>query len=206
MSFRPGSRFKYNNTNYVLLAAIVESVSGTEFEDYLEEEFFKPLNINETYVGLENRDLDNVAKAYQAYGRGYVKLAPSFHNGAVGDKGVYASADNLWRWFKAIKNAEILKRETVDLMFNSDEFDFYKYGIGYRTKKDQDKRIIYHNGIWDGYRNGLTFVPDEDLVVITLSNTQNRNKRYFQSYVINKLEDVIENYELTTEKLVEEKI
>ncbi|MGO3690215.1 MAG: serine hydrolase domain-containing protein [Psychroflexus halocasei] len=206
LSFRPGSRFKYNNTNYVLLAAIVESVSGTEFEDYLEEEFFKPLNINETYVGLENRDLDNVAKAYQAYGRGYVKLAPSFHNGAVGDKGVYASADNLWRWFKAIKNAEILKPETVDLMFNSDEFDFYKYGIGYRTKKDQDKRIIYHNGIWDGYRNGLTFVPDEDLVVITLSNTQNRNKRYFQSYVINKLEDVIENYELTTEKLVEEKI
>lgn len=67
-------------------------------------------------------------------------MPPSFHNGAVGDKGVYASADNLWRWFKAIKNAEILKPETVDMMFNSDEFDFYKYGIGYRTKKMMIKK------------------------------------------------------------------
>lgn len=206
LSFRPGARFDYSNTNYVLLAAIVETVSDQKFETYLEKEFFEPLSIDDTYVGLENRDLDNVAKAYQAYGRGYMKLPPSFHNGAVGDKGVYASADNLWRWFKAIKNAEILKPETVDMMFNSDEFDFYKYGIGYRTKKDDDKKVIYHNGVWDGYRNGLTFVPDEDLVVITLSNTQNRNKRYFQNYMVGKLETLIQNYEMQPQTLIADKI
>lgn len=206
LSFKPGSHFDYNNTNYVLLAAIVENVSKQKFEAYLREEFFKPLCINETYVGLEYRALDNVAKAYQAYGRSYVNLPPSFHNGAVGDKGVYASADNLWQWFKAIKNAEILKPKTVDLMFNSDEFDFYKYGIGYRTKKNKDQRIIYHNGIWDGYRNGLTYIPDDELVIITLSNTQNRNKRYFQNYLVNQLDGLVKHHQMTTQKIVEEKI
>jgi CubicO group peptidase (beta-lactamase class C family) len=187
LNFRVGSRFSYNNSNYVLLAAIVEKVAEQHFQDFLQERFFNSLCLDNSYVGLESRYNPDVADAFIGYGRGYVSLPPSFHNAALGDKGVYSSSTDLWRWFKSLKNNEILSEESVQLMFNQDEFNTYKYGMGFRTKRGKNKEpIIYHNGIWDGYRNGLTYLPQDDIVIIILSNTQNKNKKYLQDYLINE--------------------
>lgn len=187
LNFRVGSRFSYNNSNYVLLAAIVEEITNQSFQDFIQERFFSVLCLDQSYVGLSSRIYPEVADAFIGYGRGYVSLPPSFHNAALGDKGIYASSTDLWRWFKSLKNNEILSEESVQLMFNQDEFNTYKYGMGFRTMKGKRKEpIIYHNGIWDGYRNGLTYLPDEDIVVIILSNTQNKNKKYLQDYLINE--------------------
>lgn len=187
LNFRVGSRFSYNNSNYVLLAAIVEEITKQTFQDFVQERFFETLCMNHSYVGIESRHYPEVANAFIGYGRGYVNLPPSFHNAALGDKGVYSSSTDLWRWFKSLKNNEILSEESVQLMFNQDEFNTYKYGMGFRTKKGKNKEpIIYHNGIWDGYRNGLTYLPEDDIVIIILSNTQNKNKKYLQDYLINE--------------------
>lgn len=194
LSFRVGSRFSYNNSNYVLLAAIVEELTKQTFQDFVQDKFFTPLCLDQSYVGLESRLFPDVADAFIGYGRGYVSLPPSFHNVALGDKGVYASSTDLWRWFKSLKNNEILSEKSVQLMFNQDEFDTYKYGMGFRTKKAKNKEpIIYHNGIWDGYRNGLTYLPEDDIVIIILSNTQNKNKKYLQDYLINESKKFINN-------------
>jgi len=193
LNFKPGTRFNYNNSNYVVLAALVEKLSSISFENFLEERIFEELCLNDSYVGLPNRSIDFVADAFIGYGRGYVSLPASFHNRSVGDKGVYASSTDLFRWFKALKNHEILSEESVNLMFNQDEFDTHKYGMGFRTKYSKTKEpVIYHNGIWDGYRNGLTYLPNDELVVIVLSNTQNRNKKHLQEYLINEAKNFIE--------------
>lgn len=185
LNFTPGSRFNYNNSNYVVLAALVEKVSGISFENFLGERILDSLCLNDTYIGLPHRAIDFVANAFIGYGRGYVNLPPSFHNRALGDKGVYASSTDLFRWFIALKNNKVLSKDYVELMFNQDEFDTYKYGMGFRTKYTNTKEpVIYHNGIWDGYRNGLSYFPQDDLVVIVLSNTQNRRKKYMQNKLI----------------------
>lgn len=192
LNFQPGSRFNYNNSNYVVLAALVEKISNISFENFLEERIFEELCLTDSYVGLTNRSIDFVADAFIGYGRGYVSLPASFHNQALGDKGVYASPTDLYRWFKSLKNEEILSQEYVDLMFNQDEFDSHKYGMGFRTKYSKTlEPIIYHNGIWDGYRNGLTYLPNDDLVIIVMSNTQNRSKKYLQDYLINEAKKLV---------------
>ena len=202
LNFKPGTRFNYNNSNYVVLAALVEKLSSISFENFLEERIFEELCLNDSYVGLPNRSIDFVADAFIGYGRGYVSLPASFHNQTVGDKGVYASSTDLFRWFKALKNHEILSEESVNLMFNQDEFDTHKYGMGFRTKYSKTKEpIIYHNGIWDGYRNGLTYLPNNELVVIILSNTQNRNKKHLQEYLINEAKNFIETPSIQKELL-----
>ncbi len=200
LNFRPGTRFNYNNSNYVVLAALIEKVSGISYENFIEERIFDQLCLNDSYVGIANRKHTYVADAFMGYGRGYVSLPASFHNQALGDKGIYASSTDLFRWFTALKNGDLLTKENVDLMFNQDEFDDFKYGMGFRTKySESQEQIIYHNGIWDGYRNGLTYLPKDDLVIILLSNTQNRNKKYLQKYLIHKTKDFIQSPRLQQE-------
>lgn len=193
LSFTPGRRFDYNNTNYALLAAIVEAQTNLSFKDYLERTFFEPLCMSNTYVGLAARKHDQVVNAFQPYRYTFLPLPPSFHNAALGDKGINASAKDLFTWFKALKNGEILSKESTDMMFNISNRSGNKYGMGFRTKFKKGKLTrIYHNGLWDGYRNGLVYLPDEDLTIIVLSHTQNRRKFYMQKQALRKAKSILQ--------------
>ena len=192
LSFTPGRRFDYNNTNYALLAAIVEKKTNLSFKHYLERTFFQPLCMSNTYVGLQARKYDQVVNAFQPYRYDYLPLPPSFHNAALGDKGINASAKDLFTWFKALKNGQILSKKSTDLMFNISNRLGSKYGMGFRTKFENGKLSrIYHNGLWDGYRNGLVYLTDEDLTIIVLSHTQNRRKYYMQKQALRKAKSIL---------------
>jgi CubicO group peptidase (beta-lactamase class C family) len=196
LSFRPGRRFDYNNTNYALLVALVEKLSSQNFEDFLNEHFFDPYCIEDTYVGVDSRKLNHVANGFQPYRRGYIELPPSFHNGALGDKGIHINAKGLWEWFEALKNHKSLSKSSVERMFNLDSYKFYKYGMGFRTRLRHDGELeVYHDGLWDGFRNGLHYYPVNDLTVIVLSHTQNKNKTYFQNYLKNKAISMVNDIE-----------
>lgn len=184
LNFKPGRRFDYNNTNYALLVALVEKISNQSFETFLNDQFFNPYCVEEAYVGVESRKLNNVLNAFQPYRRGYLELPPSFHNGALGDKGIHINAKSLWNWFEALKNKESLSKSSIEKMFNLDTYRTYKYGMGFRTRLNYDGKLeIYHDGLWDGFRNGLHYFPDKDLTIIVLSHTQNKSKSYFQNYL-----------------------
>ncbi len=187
LNFRPGRRFDYNNTNYALLVALVEKLSEQNFDDFLNQYFFDPYCIEEAYVGVESRKLNNVVNGFHPYRRGYLELPPSFHNGALGDKGIHINAGSLWNWFEALKNKKSLSETSVEKMFNLNSYKYYNYGMGFRTRLSYDGQLeIYHDGLWDGFRNGLHYYPEDDLTVIVLSHTQNKNKSYFQNYLKNQ--------------------
>ncbi|QSS98259.1 serine hydrolase domain-containing protein [Psychroflexus sp. ALD_RP9] len=197
LSFRPGSRFDYNNTNYAILVALTEKLSGLSFRDFLQQHFFSPYCIDETYVGVDNRLRENVITAFQPYGRTYIDLPPSFHNGALGDKGIHTTANNLWLWFKHLKNYELLSKASVHQMFNLDTFKQYDYGMGFRTRVSANGELeIYHDGLWDGFRNGLHYFPKDELTYIVLSHTQNRSKVYFQNYLEKQAKKMLNNLKL----------
>ena len=192
LSFRPGRRFNYNNSNYALLVALVEKLSNKSFDEFLQEHFFSPFCVEETYVGVKSRAISNVLNAFQPYRRSYLKLPPSFHNGALGDKGIHTTAKSLWLWFKALKNHKSLSKDAVDRMFNLHSYKYYDYGMGFRTKSNRSGELeIFHDGLWDGFRNGLHYFPEKDLTYIILSHTQNRNKVYFQNYVEQQAKNLI---------------
>ncbi len=205
LSFRPGSRFRYNNTNYALLVTLVEKIRGQTFESYLQDNFFQPFCLENTYVGVQSRKLQGVISAFQPYRRGFIKLPPSFHNSALGDKGIHATANDLWLWFKALKNYQSISQESIDKMFNLDSYNDYEYGMGFRTQQNRVGELeIYHDGLWDGFRNGLHYFPEKELTFIVLSHTQNKGKTYFQNYLekySKNLINILEKEKLSGQKL-----
>ncbi|NEV94728.1 beta-lactamase family protein [Psychroflexus sp. YR1-1] len=185
LNFPSGRYFSYSNTGYVVLGALVEQVSERSLGDYLKEEFLQPLCLDETFVEKNELNKINILDGYQPYRRSLIKLPPGFHNNAIGDKGIYASPKDLYVWFRDLKNGKILTQESIDMMFGRDEKGKnQRYGMGFRLDTDGQDPVIFHNGLWDGFRNGLEYHPKQDLVVIVMTHTQNKRKRYFQNQVV----------------------
>jgi CubicO group peptidase (beta-lactamase class C family) len=196
LNFPSGRYFSYSNTGYVVLGAIVEAVSQMSLGEFIEEEFLLPLCLDETFVEKTKKNEDFILDGYQAYGRSFIELPPGFHNGAIGDKGIYASPKDLFVWFRDLKNGDILSEKSVDLMFGKDEGGKNKrYGMGFRLEEKNGEPIIFHNGLWDGFRNGLEYHPNQDLIVIVMTHTQNKRKYYFQKSLVKSAKTMIESAE-----------
>lgn len=201
LNFPSGRYFSYSNTGYVVLGAIVEQMSQLTLGDYLRKEFLLPLCLDETYVEKNEFNASSILNGYQSYGRSFIKLPAGFHNNAIGDKGIYASPEDLFKWFTRLKNGEILSQENVDLMFGRDKGGQNKrYGMGFRLDKKDNEPVIYHNGLWDGFRNGLEYHPKQDLVIIVMTNTQNKRKRYFQKQLVKAAKTLIQTAETRLER------
>jgi CubicO group peptidase (beta-lactamase class C family) len=196
LNFPSGRYFSYSNTGYVVLGAIVEQMTNLQLGEYLKEEFLLPLCLDETFVEKNELNKSTILNGYQPYRRSFIELPAGFHNNAIGDKGIYASPEDLHVWFRDLKNGKILSEESVDLMFGRDENGKNKrYGMGFRLENKQGEPVIFHNGLWDGFRNGLEYHPNQDLVVIVMTHTQNKQKYYFQNYLVKKANNLIKSAE-----------
>jgi CubicO group peptidase (beta-lactamase class C family) len=196
LNFPSGRYFSYSNTGYVVLGAIVEQMTNLQLGEYLKEEFLLPLCLDETFVEKTELNKSTILNGYQPYRRSFIELPAGFHNNAIGDKGIYASPEDLHVWFRDLKNGKILSEESVDLMFGRDENGKNKrYGMGFRLENKQGEPVIFHNGLWDGFRNGLEYHPNQDLVVIVMTHTQNKQKYYFQNYLVKKAKNLIKTAE-----------
>lgn len=194
LNFPSGEHFSYSNTGYVVLGAIVEQLSQKPLGKFIKDEFLTPLSLENTFVQKKPSNKARILDGYQAFGNSYIKLPAGFHNGALGDKGIYASANDLFVWFKNLKNGEFLSENSLTLMFGANN-ENQRYGMGFRLKNENDESIIYHNGLWDGFRNGLVYFPEEDLVFIVLTHTQNKRKKHFQNHLIETTHDLIQTAE-----------
>jgi len=196
LNFPAGRYFSYSNTGYVVLGAIVEQITQLSLGEFIEDEFLLPLCLDETFVDKHDRNESVILDGYQSYRRSFIELPEGFHNNAMGDKGIYASAKDLFVWFRDLKNGKIVNESSVDLMFGRDENGKNKrYGMGFRLEHKSGEEVIYHNGLWDGFRNGIEFHPKDDLVVIVMTHTQNKQKHYFQDYLVKKAKDFIHTAE-----------
>ncbi len=182
--FVPGRDYAYSNTGYVLLALLVENISGVQFRDYMSKQYFKPLNMTKTSFTREGLSLtgyerDSISKLYEP-------IQPSLSNAIIGDKGIYTTAWDLNRWFIALKEGSILSQKWVDLMFFPKGFQktAKSFGMGFKMEWSKFSLLkVYHNGLWEGFRNGITYFPKKDLQIIVLSHTSVRGKNIFEEQV-----------------------
>jgi CubicO group peptidase (beta-lactamase class C family) len=185
----PNKKFGYCNTNYVLLASIVEKVSGLSFADFMRENIFVPLKMNNTWVRTPNGYLQhkNVALGHKATGR---IECNDYADDVVGDKGVYSTVEDLFKWDQALYTDRILKQETLEKAFtgySNEHKGKRNYGLGWRiTDHGNGKKDIYHNGWWHGYNTTLFRRPANEITIIVLSNKDNKN-----AYMINDILAII---------------
>lgn len=167
---KPGAVYRYSNTNYSLLAMIVEKVSGSSYANYLDLNFFMPLQMKDSYVV----DINNFARSTQSYYRNGTEYQLRYLDLIYGDKCVYSSTDNLKKWDTALRSGKVLKQSTLDMAqktigvpiaFNS------SYTMGWKKMiASNDKEFLYHDGWWAGNRALLIRLIDENVMIVVLSN------------------------------------
>jgi CubicO group peptidase (beta-lactamase class C family) len=174
--FRPGRNFDYSNTGYMVLASIVEKISGTSFNDFVKKNIFDPLNMKDSFVySFENDNIrDNQLDGYRLYrGWRHLKIKNTVNDAIVGDKNVYTTSEDLFKWTLGLNNGKLLSKESLDLMYAKGETVYGRkipYGFGFRIDT-KDQNTIYHHGKWNGFSTGLTQYQEDDLVVIVLEHT-----------------------------------
>lgn len=172
--FKPDTHFDYRNTNYVLLASIVEHVSGMSFPDFLHAHFFAPLEMDNSFVmnGKNNKQAQaNATTGYYYKWRSFRKF---FLDGVYGDKGVFSSVEDLFKWDRALYTNKILKQSTLQEAFkpgSPDRRGNRNYGFGWRMREYSGKdTIYYHPGWWRGYKTLYVRIPETQSAIFILTN------------------------------------
>ncbi|GGK49061.1 MULTISPECIES: serine hydrolase domain-containing protein [Flavobacteriaceae] len=174
--FKPGRNFDYSNTGYLVLASIVEKVAGVSFSAFLEKNIFEPLEMNQSFVyNPENKNINkNHLFGYRLYkGWKHLKINNTVNDAVVGDKNVYTTSEDLFKWVLGLNNGKLISEESLNLMYTNGETIYKRkipYGFGFRIDP-KDTNIVYHHGKWNGFSTGLTQFLDENLVVIVLEHT-----------------------------------
>ncbi len=174
--FKSGRNFDYSNTGYFVLASIVEKVSGTSFSSFLKSNIFEPLQMKHSYVySFENDSIkEDQLDGYRLH-RGWrqLKTKGAVNDAIVGDKNVYTTAEDLFKWTHGLNTGRLLSKESLALMYSKGETIYGRevpYGFGFRIDTKREKSI-YHHGKWNGFSTGLTKYLEDDLVVIVLEHT-----------------------------------
>lgn len=186
---KPNTRFNYCNTNYALLALLIEKVSHKSYSNFVKEELFKPLGMKNTAT-IKDIDLNgkNVTKPYDTKWKPIDLDASDY---VLGDKSIYSTPYDLFLFSEAMYQNKIIKAETQALAYTaySREKKLSNYGYGWRLKDVNDslKKEVYHNGWWHGYRSSFHRRLNDKLTVIILSNQLNRSA--YQTYKVYQILD-----------------
>lgn len=179
----PNKKFEYCNTNYAILASIVEKVSGISFADYLEQNIFKPLGMDNTWVHNPKGDAihKNKTMGHKASG---VFEDETYADDVVGDKGVYSTVEDMLKWDQSFYTENLLKKATIEQAFtgySNEHKGRRNYGYGWRLTDDgKNPKIIYHNGWWHGYNSLFFRRPSDQTTIIVLGNKYNRSTYQIQ--------------------------
>ena len=174
---RPGTHFQYNNTNFALLASVVEKVTGKRFPDYMKETFFDPLTMKNTWV----RDVLNEKEERKhaiSYNSAWRIQAEDPYDGVYGDKNVFSTMEDMMIWDRAFYEEKNISKELQKEAYAPRSFEqkgVRNYGYGWRLiKQPNGENIVYHNGWWHGNNTVFyRYLPDTFAIII-LSNRYNQ--------------------------------
>lgn len=177
--YLPDKRYNYSNTNFALLAYIVEKVSGMKFEDFVQKRIFDPCQMVNSHIYNKNISPINTAQVI-GYPSSRSEAENTFLNGVVGDKGVYCSAYDLLMLDKALYTDKLVTMATRKEAFTPQHNDLRpndNYGLGWRLDvSDPQNPAIYHTGWWKGFRTYFIRETGEKRTIVILCNTMRASR------------------------------
>ncbi|MHA7830070.1 MAG: serine hydrolase domain-containing protein [Flagellimonas sp.] len=167
--FKPDEKYNHGRSEYILLANIIEKVSGKSFGDFLNEEVFTPLEMNNTgHYKSEKMIIKNLAKGYAPKGLYDVESAYDIDwSSKTGHASIFSTANDLHKFGQAILNSELLNQESWDVI-TTNHGDEVGYGWFIRPHLN---RVRYQmNGRSPGFSSYFAIYPDGNLIIAVLSN------------------------------------
>lgn len=172
LEFAPGTNWKYDNSGYIFLGIIIEKVSGEKYADYLDKHIFGPLGMKDSGYDNANKILKNRATGYQPAKDGvgtdglensdYIEMSLPYAAGSL-----YSTVRDLQLWDRALYTDQLLKKASRDKMFTPVMHD---YGYGIMLAPMAKHKQIGHAGGINGFTTYIARFPDDDALVVVLSN------------------------------------
>lgn len=178
LEFEPGTQFRYNNSGYFLLGAIIERVSGTSYASFLEQRIFTPLGMKDTaYEGVESSSAPR-AIGYSAQEKGFAPAQPLSMSQPYAAGALVSTVDDLAKWDAAIASGKLLKPASWKMAFtpyklNPEKSTGYGYGWGVGTL--QGTPVVEHGGGINGFRTYALRLPEQKVFVAVLANADSGN-------------------------------
>jgi CubicO group peptidase (beta-lactamase class C family) len=171
LEFKSGDRFRYTNSGYLILAAIIETVTNQSYGQVLSEKIFIPLGMTASGFGPDSIN----SKGYW-----YDKPEPLYKiRNTAGAGGIISTTDDLLKWDEALYTDKLLSREKINELFDpkaeyTDWDAWYGYGWMIDRKlflQSKNHKIIYHPGTDFGYYSMFVRQPDNNNLIILLNNS-----------------------------------
>ena len=181
LQFQPGSRYLYNNTEYMLLADMVEAVTGQQFHHWMGENIFSPLSMNDTVImHRQGQVIPRVATSYVRDADGM--LVQRYDNSTLqGGGGIYSTVEDMAKWLANFSRHYIGSEETVRTLTESGVLkngESLNYGLGIRVDQPGGKLRWSHSGSSAGYRSMLVYLPEVERGFIFLTGTPSNGTPY----------------------------
>ena len=177
LDFPSNTHFKYSNTNYAVLAKIIEIVTEMPYKSFMQKYIFKPLGMEHTFVFDPADGLP--ASASISYKYNWQPEPVMFADGIYGDKGIYSTVRDMYKWDQSFYQNKLLNNETLELAYGPCSFEkagIKNYGLGWRMLcYTNGNKIIYHNGWWHGNNTCFYRFIKENFTIIILGNRFNKN-------------------------------
>lgn len=187
---KTGTRFSYCNTNYAMLALIIEKITGLSYKEAMSEMIFKPLGMTHTYVFDDDKDRKKIVPSYKGNG---VEIGFDYLDNVYGDKNVFSTARDLLKFDRARNSPDFLKPALLKQVYtgySNERKGTKNYGLGIRMINwETGQNFYFHNGWWHGNTSSYITLMNEGVTIIALSNKMTRN-----TYAVRKLAPVFGDY------------
>lgn len=171
----PDKHFTYCNTNYALLALLIEKVSGKTYPAYMKQQVFDPLGMINSFVYTK---ADSSARTMSYDWKGGPMAYGNLEE-IYGDKNIYSTPHDLLTWHRALSAGLFCNNAMLEQAYapySNEKPGIKNYGLGWRMNNyPNGTRIIFHNGWWHGNNAAFIRLLDQDVVIIVLGNRYNRN-------------------------------
>ena len=173
LDFKPGTRFNYSNSNYVLLGYVIEQMSGVTYAQYIADHIFKPLQMNNSSYDKNDFDTQKHATGYVGSNLNYfppaykIDMSVPYAAGAIS-----STVEDLYLWDQALYTTKLLTKTSIDTMFTP---FLSGYAFGWIVSKIE-KGVVEHGGGIPGYTSLIRRNMNEMNTVILLSNFENDPK------------------------------
>ena len=196
LDFTPNTKFSYCNTNYALLAILIEEVSKMPFPIAMQKLLFEPLQMNNTFVFELEKQKDSISQSYKST---WEKIPYDHLDAVYGDKNIYSTPKDLLKFDIATYSEKFYSNKLRTEIFKGYSYErpgVKNYGLGIRLNEwDDNPTLFYHNGWWHGNTTSYTTLKNEKVCIIALSNKYTR-----KVYQAKKLSSLFGNYPFEIEE------
>lgn len=175
LEFKPGTKYKYSNSGYVLLAYIIEKVTSSDYRKYMEEHIIKQAGLNNTLYANEKTIVPKRVQGYTRDKGFYENCEYQTISVGYGCGDLMSTTGDLFEWNQALLAYQLVKKESLEKAFSPFKLSngtYSNYGYGWFIDNLDGEKCIHHEGQVSGFIAEEKYFPKQDVYVSILTNVK----------------------------------